>query len=49
MRDIYCDIIRQLASGLAHLHSFGFAHGKLNPDNIMYVTKDKVNLFVQPN
>lgn len=35
------DIIRKLASGLAHLHSFGFAHGNLNPDNIMYATKNK--------
>ena len=34
-------IIRKLASALGHSHSFGFAHGNLNPDNIMYTTKDK--------
>jgi len=34
-------VIRQVASGLQHLHSKGFVHRDLKPDNIMYLTKDE--------
>ncbi|ETO13665.1 hypothetical protein RFI_23704 [Reticulomyxa filosa] len=34
-------VIRQVVSGLQHLHERGFVHRDLKPDNIMYSTKDE--------
>ena len=32
--------IKQITDGLAHLHSFGYVHGNLCPQNILFETKD---------
>jgi hypothetical protein len=34
-------IFRQVASGLAHLHSLGIAHRDLKPQNLMYISADE--------
>ena len=34
-------IFRQVASGVAHLHSLGIAHRDLKPQNLMYISADE--------
>merc|ERR1712087_446781 len=34
-------VVQQVASGLAHVHTLGFVHRDLKPDNLMYLTKER--------
>ena len=34
-------IFRQVAAGVAHLHSLGIAHRDLKPQNLMYISADE--------